>query len=508
VTERGIEYWVEANTATETLTDPRITPSEHPHAIRVTATNLVEGSRHPGGAYRLMSIPLELESPVSIIRVLQDDIGFPDVRRWRLYADDAIDSTHFEVPNDTVLAFEQGRGYWLITRDAHRIDTAPVFGKSAPTDSPFLITLAPGWNLIGHPYAFPVAWASTGVDVATVEPPVAWRDGGYVYDVDVLEPWGAYWVRNRTGATYQLGIPAEEWVEGGAASRVAAGKRPVFETDWSLRLSVSADGVIDADNVVGVNPEARSEWDARDRSEAPMGPGRSLSLYFPHDDWNGGGGRYTRDIRGQYETLDDTRLGALRAFGIGTDLSGHLWRFDIAKNFAAISAGDATTLEVLGTGDIPDGIHVLLLDLDLERVIDLRQQNTYSFYQGRRGYVSSEHHTRFALLVGNNAFADSQENELLQSPERTVLRGNRPNPFNPVTIIRYEIAGTAPVSIQIFDATGARVRDLYAGTREPGIYDVSWGGMDDAGRPVASGIYFCRLVAGQVTDTRKMLLLK
>jgi hypothetical protein len=110
--------------------------------------------------------------------------------------------------------------------------------------------------------------------------------------------------------------------------------------------------------------------------------------------------------------------------------------------------------------------------------------------------------------VGNNAFADSQENELLQSPERTVLRGNRPNPFNPVTIIRYEIAGTAPVSIQIFDATGARVRDLYAGTREPGIYDVSWGGMDDAGRPVASGIYFCRLVAGQVTDTRKMLLLK
>jgi hypothetical protein len=96
----------------------------------------------------------------------------------------------------------------------------------------------------------------------------------------------------------------------------------------------------------------------------------------------------------------------------------------------------------------------------------------------------------------------------LQTPEQTVLRGNRPNPFNPVTVIRYEIARAAPVTIQIFDAAGTRVRDLYAGTREPGIYDVPWGGIDDAGRPVASGIYFCRLVAGQVTDTRKMLLLK
>ena len=92
VGERGIEYCAEAQTPSETLTDPRTNPSQRPIAIRVTATNLVENVTHPGLQYRLMSVPLELESNVSIIRVLQDDVGFPDATRWRLFGYDAADS--------------------------------------------------------------------------------------------------------------------------------------------------------------------------------------------------------------------------------------------------------------------------------------------------------------------------------------------------------------------------------------------------------------------------------
>lgn len=506
---RGVEYWVQAQTPTETLTDPRTNASARPHAIRVTATNLEENRQHPGLTYHLMSIPLELESSVSIIRALQDDVGFPDVTRWRLYAYGALDSAYIEAPNDSILAFQQGRGYWLVARDAHRLDTAPVFGESAPTDSGFVLTLEPGWNLIGHPFVFPVLWSSVGVDSALVEPPVAWRGDHYAYGVDRLDPWEGYWVNNRTGSPYGLKIPPQEAMPSLVrVDRPAAaweGGQQAPETEWQVRIGVSSRGAVDPHNVAGVRGDARTEWDSSDRSEAPMGPGRSMSLYFPHRDWQNDRGNYTMDIRGGRKALDDT---AVRAFGLGPDLWGYLWPFDVAKTFADVPAGDDVTLEFSGIDDVPQEARVLLIDRNLKRVIDLRRQDNYVFYQGIRGLITNESEARFVLLVGSIEFADDRENELSERPVQTLLRENRPNPFNPVTIIRYEIAETAPVAIRIYDTSGARVRDLYVGTRQPGIYEVPWNATNDAGRPVASGVYFCRLIAGQVTDTRKLLLLK
>jgi len=509
VGERGIEYWAEAQTPSETLTDPRTNPSQRPLAIRVTATNLEENRTHPSLQYRLMSVPLELESTVSIIRVLQDDVGFPDVTRWRLFGYDAADSVYLEVPNDSILAFEQGSGYWLVTRDAYRLDTAPVFGESAPTDSAFALALEPGWNLIGQPFAFPVSWASVGVDSNLVEPPVAWRGDHYAYDVDQLEPWEGYWVKNRTGSTFWLKIPPEEVTTPvNRADRITlAGSvgGPASEREWRVSITATSRGAIDLHNIVGMKRGARDQWDAADRSEAPMSPDRSVSLYFPHRDWRDGDGNYTVDIRGGYEALDDA---AVRSFGLGPDVWGHLWRFDVAKSFSEVSAGDEVALEFSGIDDVAPEARVLLIDYDLKRVIDLREHGRYVFYEGKREIVTNESQARFVLLVGSEEFADSREGDLPGSPTRTFLHANRPNPFNPVTIVPYEVAETVPVAIRVYDVRGAHVRDLYVGSRQPGIYEVSWNATNEGGQPVASGIYFCRLTAGQVTETRKMLLLK
>jgi len=509
VGERGIEYWVEAQAPTETLTDPRTEPSQRPHTIRVTATNLEEGDSHPGLRYRLMSVPLELESTVSIIRVLQDDVGFPDVTRWRLFGYEAADSVYLEVPNDSILAFEQGRGYWLITRDAYRLDTAPVFGESAATDSAFAIALEPGWNLIGQPFAFPVSWATVGVDSNLVEPPVAWSGDHYVYDVGQLEPWEGYWVKNRTSSTFWMKIPPVEAQApvnpAGRVTRAGSGGGPASEREWRLSVTAASRGAIDPYNLVGMKRGARDQWDPADRSEAPMSPDRSVSLYFPHRDWRDGNGNYTVDMRGGYEALDEA---AVQSFGLGPDLWGHLWRFDVAKSFSDVSAGDEVALEFSGIDDMAPEARVLLVDYDLKRVVDLREHSRYVFYEGKRDFVTNESQARFVLLVGSEEFADARGGELPGSPTRTFLHANRPNPFNPVTIIRYEVAETAPVAIRVYDVRGAHVRDLFVGNRQPGIYEVSWNATNDGGQPVASGIYFCRLTAGHVTETRKMLLLK
>jgi len=93
--------------------------------------------------------------------------------------------------------------------------------------------------------------------------------------------------------------------------------------------------------------------------------------------------------------------------------------------------------------------------------------------------------------------------------ERHGLRQNVPNPFNPETTIRYEVpAGGGHVEVQIVDVSGRLVRTLVDGSQTEGPKSIDWDGRDDAGRQVATGVYFYRLVAPGIEESKKMLLLK
>ncbi len=88
------------------------------------------------------------------------------------------------------------------------------------------------------------------------------------------------------------------------------------------------------------------------------------------------------------------------------------------------------------------------------------------------------------------------------------MLSNYPNPFNPMTTIRYSVSPAQDVTLAIFDVRGARVRTLESGAVTEGMHEVVWNGRDDAGRAVASGVYYARLVATSQTMTRKIVLLK
>ncbi|HKW13963.1 MAG TPA: FlgD immunoglobulin-like domain containing protein [Candidatus Krumholzibacteria bacterium] len=89
------------------------------------------------------------------------------------------------------------------------------------------------------------------------------------------------------------------------------------------------------------------------------------------------------------------------------------------------------------------------------------------------------------------------------------LHANVPNPFNPTTTINYDVRrGGADVHIDIFDVSGRLVRTLVEEHRAAGRYSTQWNGLDDGGRPVASGVYFYRMQAAGFNETRKMVLLK
>jgi hypothetical protein len=93
-------------------------------------------------------------------------------------------------------------------------------------------------------------------------------------------------------------------------------------------------------------------------------------------------------------------------------------------------------------------------------------------------------------------------------PEIFRLSQNYPNPFNPRTHIVYQLPRGELVELVVYNVRGQAVCRLVDEEQVAGEHEVVWDGVDGAGRPVASGIYFYQLVAGQFAETRKMLLLK
>ena len=93
-------------------------------------------------------------------------------------------------------------------------------------------------------------------------------------------------------------------------------------------------------------------------------------------------------------------------------------------------------------------------------------------------------------------------------PAVTTLAGIYPNPFNPVTRVSFSLKEKGYVSMRVYDVSGRLVRVLVDEVREAGSYEVVWDGANARGRATASGIYFCRMEAGDYERTLKMVQLR
>ncbi len=100
------------------------------------------------------------------------------------------------------------------------------------------------------------------------------------------------------------------------------------------------------------------------------------------------------------------------------------------------------------------------------------------------------------------------DNGGLNLPSTFELQQNFPNPFNPETVISYSLSRPSPVTLSIYNLLGQEITTLANETQAAGTHSIVWNGRDRDGRPVASGVYFYRLRAGDVEQTKKMILLK
>jgi len=162
----------------------------------------------------------------------------------------------------------------------------------------------------------------------------------------------------------------------------------------------------------------------------------------------------------------------------------------VEGDYFAAATADLSRRSVVEVGDVIE-LHVVAPDGNVE-------SHTVRFS------VTPEHLANAVLSVGLDGIG---------KPERDLLLQNYPNPFNPETWIPYQLSGDSPVSVSIYDTTGALVRTLSLGIQSAGFYNSQeraayWDGRNSNGELVASGTYFYHLSTPSFHQTRRLVIIK
>ncbi len=119
-------------------------------------------------------------------------------------------------------------------------------------------------------------------------------------------------------------------------------------------------------------------------------------------------------------------------------------------------------------------------------------------------YVNSVTDAGGGLILGTDFITGIKDyNEEGNTPGKFILSQNYPDPFNPTTVITYQLPVNSFVSLKVYDITGKEIMTLVNGSQNAGNHSVSFNGSG-----LASGVYFYRITAGIFTSTKKMVLLK
>lgn len=97
------------------------------------------------------------------------------------------------------------------------------------------------------------------------------------------------------------------------------------------------------------------------------------------------------------------------------------------------------------------------------------------------------------------------ENEIILVPERHFLSQNHPNPFNPKTVVSYELKTENSGRLEIFNVRGEKVKEFSLSESKG---EVIWNGTNNFGKEISSGVYFYKLSTKDFSEVKKMTFLK
>jgi hypothetical protein len=143
------------------------------------------------------------------------------------------------------------------------------------------------------------------------------------------------------------------------------------------------------------------------------------------------------------------------------------------------------------------GANIYDLTNDGKEEIIINMLESISMYEGR--WFSHIYKPEFTIDV---------DDDINSHPDNFNLHANYPNPFNPVTKLKFDIAEESNVSLKVYNTLGKEITTLLEIELAPGNYTISWEARDENNNSLPSGIYFIKLNAGSFSKTIKAVLLK
>ena len=475
VTLKGVAFYVIATDERGNISvSDTISPSVNfkGGSLNTAINESVYSNGIPKKLLRLISVPAGLDDP-DIVNTFGDELkGKPNTRKWRMFERDVTSGGSDWIKPD---AIEAGAGYWIIQAVEKQPQLSTGSGITIPLTG-FDITLQPGWNMIGSPYAFPV---KTTFDANSVYGPLSYGfDGEGWSESDSLKPWAGYIVYNRKNEAVDLNIDPLAKTPEVLQNRTLA--RSIKSDEWRLRLSARGKKYMDVENFIGRTTLAEETLDKYDVPEPPYVE-NYISLVLETEDLFGKSQHMTSDIRSSFN-----RNG--------------IW--DVLLNVKGEKHPIEFSYDL--TGSFPKEDHMLLLDMNTRK-----QYNLLDYEEFQISDYTEKFPYKFKVFSGSPEFvALAIEDALSLLPDDFSLRQNYPNPFNPSTTIEFTLPKPTDVSLVVYNLMGQQVRTLKRGMMDTGHHSMIWHGKDDHGKLVSSGVYLVRLQSKAFVSSRKMLMLK
>lgn len=446
----GLEFYF---TATDAATNAARSPATGNHYSYInyppaTSPQIPGGLIGVGGKianWRIISVPHNLSD--TKISTVFSELGADDFSKWRLITY-KTQTAWDQYPND-FSTFTQGKGYFINLLSATNLVVDGATTPSYNKETPFSLTLAPGWNQIGNPYTFPMKWSevlAANSNPAGVATTLKVYKGTY-QDADQLDVFEGGFVLNSGSSNVNVTIPIVGSLAGG---RLESPSYNLSDDRWIAPISVTVGEQQSVLGGVGMHPQASVGVDTYD-DFTPPAIGDYAQLNFAHP---------------EHFLKVATR-------DVVPTMPAYTWKFTVEATQSGKGHLDWNP-ENFGSGSN----ELYLMDVTLQRVVDMRVERTYVF--------DASSSNSFKIYFGKD-LKDSVK------PDKVTLGNAYPNPSTGRTIIPFTLPNSSPshaVRLELYDVLGQQIGTLIQGELAPGFYQQEWNNESTA----QPGLYTYRLV--------------
>jgi len=471
----------------------------------------------PWAKYSIMGIPVIAPNGNPEVLFRNDlDNQAPRFPRWRVSRWDVYLQTYLRYREDNYPInvggdpppFAPGIGNWMVQAvvpHAIMVIDNEQFTDQLPQDQRHAVNLQKasfvppqrGQNMVANPFNYLYDWRTTSVHNYTMDETTDITDAatrgwvsGYGYRWD---PYRSEWsqVNYNLPQKYKLGLwegcVFEQLTTDSLAilftPRGFAGRMiPPPERDLpvaELKLSVigTTGEFMDSDNIAGIRSNAKDSYDRYDAFEMDPISSPFIQLYFTHDTLEGVlAKRLAYDYREERDSEEIVWNFTIRAYNVPNSEVVLRWR-----NIAQIDAGYSYILHSADTG---------------EEIANLRASEEYTFVTSADA-LDQRKYTLTAFYDPNRTGSN------LAPPNEFGLNAVYPNPFNDNLRLTYRLPDARMLTIALYDTQGRVVSHIFNGEQTAGLHHTVY-----SGRSLASGIYFLRFSADELSVMHKVLLLK